>query len=233
MDADVIVLKSFDPLRRYRTTMGRESSFGICNGIIISAKGAPFIRMLLEQYDSYTGENEGWAYRSVKVTHELAKNFQNYVHIEEKSLQRPGWQELDEIYIKKYNWTNNYSVHLWIRLQIDKNKKLIPNSVNKINCADTTIGEIARHVIYGSKSQRENCSLKLITSTSAVSQLTTLNRAGYPQRWAAYTQRWAGDPQRWAGDTSRRTRRPKMTRLLPSKVLHRRPSIRWKAQGIK
>jgi len=151
LDADVIVLKSFDPLRRYRTTMGRENSYGVCNGIIVSAKRAPFIRMLLEQYDSYTGDNEVWAYRSVLVPHTLSTVFQGLIHIEETSLHRPNWQELDQIYEKSYNWTNNYAMHLWVGLQIRTNVSFVPQSVADIDCNNSTIGHMGRHVYYGSE----------------------------------------------------------------------------------
>jgi len=175
IDADVIVLKSFDPLRRYRTTMGRESGFGICNGIIISAKGAPFIRILLEQYDSYFGNNEEWGWRSVIVVHELAKYFEKYLHVEEASLHRPNWQELDQIFEKTYKWTNNYAIHLWLRLV---NHTLVPHSVAAIDCTSTTIGEVARHVIYGSMSRREDCTLKSMTSRRSTVGFNELIRAG-------------------------------------------------------
>jgi len=162
LDADVIVLKSFNPLRRYQTTMGRESSIGVCNGIMASAKGAPFTRILLEQYDSYSGDDEAWGYRSVLVPHTLSRLFSSYIHIEEKSLNRPNWQELNEIYKTTYNWSGNYAIHLWVRLQVKEDTKRVPESVAEIDCVDNTIGEIGRYVYYGSKWRRIRCPLKFL-----------------------------------------------------------------------
>jgi len=65
LDADVLVIKSFDPLRQYSVTFGRESTFGVCNGIIIAERGAPFLRLLREQYHSCHGGQEIWAQKSV------------------------------------------------------------------------------------------------------------------------------------------------------------------------
>jgi len=152
LDADVIVLKSFDPLRRYRTVMGRQSSNGICNGILISEKRAPFLRMLLEQYESYTGANEMWAVGSVEVPHTLARVFPSFIYVEEASLNRPSWDEVDKIYERAYNWTGNYAIHLWLRVQKMKNVTLVPQSAADIDCNNATIGQVARHVYYESQS---------------------------------------------------------------------------------
>jgi len=160
LDADVIVLKSFDPLRSFHTVMGRETVNGLCNGILISVKNSLFIRMLLEQYNNYTGENEAWAYRSVYFPHILAQRHPSWIHVEETSLHRPNWMERDQIYGKTmYDWKNNYSIHLWVRLQNGVN---VPQSVADIDCTNTTIAQIARHAYYGSKQLRCGLNTTLI-----------------------------------------------------------------------
>jgi len=156
LDGDVIVLKSFDELRRYRTVMGREIRKGICNTIMVSVKQAPFIRMLLEQYKDYTGFWEEWGYRSVQVPHILAAEFPSLIHVEETRLNRPNWAELEQIYDEGvlYDWKQNYAIHLWIRMQRKKDASKLAQSPEQIDCVRSTFGEIARLAYYGSSSLR-------------------------------------------------------------------------------
>ena len=53
LDTDVLVLKSLDPLRVHKLTLGVSGPNEISNGIIIARRGAPFLRMWLENYHSY------------------------------------------------------------------------------------------------------------------------------------------------------------------------------------
>lgn len=53
MDLDVIALKSFDPLLVYNTTMGYETRRGLCNGIIISAPNAEFLKIWHSKYKTF------------------------------------------------------------------------------------------------------------------------------------------------------------------------------------
>jgi len=65
LDPDVLVLRSFDPLRRKSLTMGRESSASISNGIIVGRRGAVFMRLWLEAYRTFNPDV--WAYHSTEV----------------------------------------------------------------------------------------------------------------------------------------------------------------------
>ena len=40
-----MVLKSFDDLRRYDFTLGRETSFALNNGVMVGRRGAPFAQV--------------------------------------------------------------------------------------------------------------------------------------------------------------------------------------------
>jgi len=67
MDPDVLVLRSFDPLRRLPLTLGCESvkpPLRLANGIIIGRPGAVFLRLWLEAYKTYDGR---WNYCSIQV----------------------------------------------------------------------------------------------------------------------------------------------------------------------
>ena len=51
LDTDILVLRSFDDLRKYEMTLGLEAKGGICNGIIVARKGAPAIRRWMTSYE--------------------------------------------------------------------------------------------------------------------------------------------------------------------------------------
>ena len=65
LDPDVLVFRSFDPLRRLPLTLARESGSTIANGIIICRPGVLFMRFWIEAYKTYKPST--WAYHSVIV----------------------------------------------------------------------------------------------------------------------------------------------------------------------
>jgi len=151
LDADVIVLKTFDPLRRFHTTMGRERPDGVCNAIMLCSKGAPFMRLLKDQYESYnTVGEETWALRSVEVPHKLAQIFNSWIHIEEDTLNRPNSYELQLIFDQAHDWSKNYAIHTWVRVRLWNGGLNIPNTIQDLECGNATISQIGRLTLYGS-----------------------------------------------------------------------------------
>jgi hypothetical protein len=148
-DLDVIVLKSFDPLLKYNTTLGYETGAGaangLCNGIIISRPRAKFLEIWHYEYRSF--KDGQWAVHSVLVPARLAKKYPSLIHTEAKSLHRPNWLETKWLYNNGslYDWSRNYAVHLWYRFHnVDHN----PEDIKMLN---TTMGELFRYIYYGKK----------------------------------------------------------------------------------
>ena len=144
LDTDVMVVNSFDYLRRYPCTLGLEGG-SLCGGIIIGAKDSTFLALWINYYfeDYRVGR---WAYNSGRVPTKLATRYPHLVHIEAISLNRPAYTDLNKIWgSEKYDWKHyNYAIHTWIRLS--KRPKPTPENIKKMN---GTFGEIARLVIYG------------------------------------------------------------------------------------
>lgn len=155
----MLVLKSFDPLLKYRTVLGRETAFGVCNGIIVACKGAPFIRLMLEQYRSYEGFEEEWALKSVENLHRLVAMYPHLVHLEETSLNRPSWFEKTSLYHHQYDWSRNFAVHLFVRSWPEVMR---PSTLEELMLLDSTMGEMTRAIVYGS--DRSNRSVSIGTS---------------------------------------------------------------------
>lgn len=127
--------------------LGREQHDALCNGIIIACRGAPFLQLIIELYNSYLGENEGWGDRANRMPHQLALNHPELIHVEEMSLNRPNWVESPVIYNGLYDWRSNFAMHLWVRKWP---KQYVPQGFEDVRTANTTIGEMARWILYGS-----------------------------------------------------------------------------------
>ncbi|XP_074652874.1 uncharacterized protein LOC141907196 [Tubulanus polymorphus] len=150
-DLDVVILKSFDPLRKYNTTMGLESSYGLCNGIIISRPNATFLKIWHAKYATFNDAE--WGTHSVILPAILARKYPHLIHVEEKSLHRPNWMERDWIYKpgKIYPYLeNNYAVHTWFRFY---EKDHTAEDIKKLN---TTLGMLYRNAYYGTMDFIEN-----------------------------------------------------------------------------
>ena len=141
MDWDVLALRSFSPLLQYELTLGRVNAGVLANGIIVARRGAAFLRVWLETYHDF--HPEAWAHNSVLMTARLAKLLPHLLHIEEKSLLHPTWQNLSLMFRGHYPWReNNYAMHIWARL------RKVPTNATQIKTLNCTLGEVMRHVLY-------------------------------------------------------------------------------------
>ena len=77
LDLDVYTVRSYEPLRHFDTVLGLEGGVsgvarqGLCNGIIVSAPNATFVRRWYESYSNFRSSK--WAEHSVKLPWQLAK----------------------------------------------------------------------------------------------------------------------------------------------------------------
>jgi mannosyltransferase OCH1-like enzyme len=148
-DLDVIVLKSFDPLLKYNTTLGYETGAGaangLCNGIIISRPHAKFLEIWHYEYKNF--KDWQWAIHSMILPAQLASKYPSLIHTEASSLHRPNWMETNWLYMegKIYDWSQNYAVHLWYR------SHNIGHNPDDIKTLNTTMAELFRFIYYGKK----------------------------------------------------------------------------------
>ena len=139
----MLVAASFDPLRKYDFTLGRETKTLLANGVMLARRGAPFLRVWLETYRNYQ-PNE-WTANSNEMAHKIAAILPNLIHIEKDTLVFPNPAHVDLLYRKHYDWRTNYCIHLYMH----ENYKFPvgPDELTKFNGAS---GEIMRH-IYNAK----------------------------------------------------------------------------------
>ena len=76
---------------------------------------------------------------------QLAKEYKKLIHTEANSMHKPYWGELHKIYgSQKFDWSNNYSIHLWYRLHGKE------HTITEIDRMNSTYGEISRYTLYDS-----------------------------------------------------------------------------------
>ena len=148
LDTDIIAVRSFDSLRVFPATLGRETSYGLGSGIIVAQRHSAFLRMWLDSFADYRPWPWNWAKYAVWTPHALARQHPSDVHIEVSSLQHPTWAQSDLLCEGLYDWSDNFAVHVWKRFCF------VPENPEEIDSLNTTLGEVMRYVYYGSKRLR-------------------------------------------------------------------------------
>ena len=146
LDLDVLVTQSFDELRKYRYTLGKEQGSTLCAGIIVCRQDEPFLHIWLNSfYDDYRAT---WGYNSGQVSTKLAKRYPHLINIDENKLHHPNYNEMKKIWGSEgYQWRENYAIHTWIRVA---SLKEYPSEIS-IKTMNNTYGRITRDVYYGSE----------------------------------------------------------------------------------
>ena len=152
LDLDVLVVKSFDPLRMYNFTMGIEY-FGtpgrLNNGIVLARPNASFLHKWIESYKDFSKSE--WDVHSSQVPYNLQFQYPFMIHVEEKYLNYPSGKDIELIYEDIYDWSHNYALRLWSKIHD------LEHGPHAIRTMNTTFGEVARLVYYGSSKLLPPC----------------------------------------------------------------------------
>ena len=79
------------------------------------------------------------------MANKLSLTYPHLVHIEAESFTHPTFKESGYLYFKHYNYTNNYSIHLYY-----KSNHYFPHNESELAGYDCTVGDVMREVLYGS-----------------------------------------------------------------------------------
>ncbi|ELT96871.1 hypothetical protein CAPTEDRAFT_203237 [Capitella teleta] len=148
LDLDVIVVRSFDPLRNHSCTVGLETRDKVNSGVLVCHRNSPFLRLWLEHYIA-DYKVWMWNYNAGWVPAYLAERYPEYIHLEPNRLQRPNGDEIDMIWgPESFNWRDNYAVHLLVRTWRSKNLFMVeePN-MDYISRTNSTFSQLARRII--------------------------------------------------------------------------------------
>ncbi|ORY35552.1 hypothetical protein BCR39DRAFT_510716 [Naematelia encephala] len=147
LDIDIYIVKSFDDLLYYETTMGMEASpdsrrhaldpEGLCNAIIISAPNSTFIDRWIESYATF--DEHVWAHHSVVVPWEIARRHPDEVQVlSERAFFWPMWHGEEIQYTHErddydFRGTGQYAYHAWESLAMKYLGNLNPKSIREEN----------------------------------------------------------------------------------------------------
>ncbi|WWD02590.1 hypothetical protein V865_000630 [Kwoniella europaea PYCC6329] len=145
LDIDIYVIKPFDDLLYFPTTLGMEASpdsrrsaldpEGLCNAIIISTPQSPFIDRWLASYETFDGGV--WAHHSVVKPWELARAHPEEIQVlSERAFFWPMWhgEEVQKVHEEgefDFDKTGQYAYHAWESLAMGYLSKLSPRSIRE------------------------------------------------------------------------------------------------------
>ncbi|ELT89561.1 hypothetical protein CAPTEDRAFT_212320 [Capitella teleta] len=149
LDLDVLIVQSFDPLRKYPCTLGLESPVKICGSIIISAPDSVFVKLWVEHF-IFDYQIWTWAYNTGRVPTDLARRYPNLVHMEEDRLEKPNGDEIEKIWGNEhFDWRHNYAVHLLWRTWKSHNLFIVEEpDFNFIKTDNSSFSQMARRILY-------------------------------------------------------------------------------------
>lgn len=119
LDSDILMVNSLEPLFEECRRGGpcffspRERQAGINNGILIGARGSPFIRRWMEMYRYFF--DACWSCHGVRMALRIMELFPSEISmIPDATFLAPFYDELDQIFGPKlYDFSENYGIHLW------------------------------------------------------------------------------------------------------------------------
>ena len=80
------------------------------------------------------------------MAHRLANIYPHLIHVEKTAFTNPYYKMNSQMYGPKYyNYSNNYSVHVYCEKFF-----FIPSNEDELRGYNCTLGNIMRHVLYGS-----------------------------------------------------------------------------------
>lgn len=143
IDYDVIMVNSFDPLRKYDAVLGKEKPPKFIAGIIVAKPGATFLKIWHESYKNNYRPFD-WDFNCARVTYQLYMKRPDLLHVEPRKFTTPDWQDRRLLWDEVIDWSELYCVHVMLHLNW---KEYSPENVKKLN---STFGEVVRYIYYGS-----------------------------------------------------------------------------------
>ncbi|OWF34962.1 Inositol phosphoceramide mannosyltransferase 3 [Mizuhopecten yessoensis] len=146
LDLDTVLLRSLDPLMNYPVTMSLEYWSNLSNGLIVAERDALFIRQWVTLFhEQYTYDPNRYFEFSLFMPSRIAKKHPSWIHVENMTFCTPNGQDTHKIFNENYDWKENYAMHLYIRYYQHHDSEQTVRTLN------TTIGSLARYVLYGTK----------------------------------------------------------------------------------
>ena len=163
LDLDTLVLRSFDSLRLHPFTIGKQSTIGLANGIMIANKDSKFLDAWYEAYRYVTFSC--WDCHSVRLPCQLALNYPHLVNIvDEVGFLCPYHRGVlyenevlkDEMYCTIFPYEGKYAQHLW-QHTIKGRKYLHGLTIDSVCTGDRVYHKMLRYALNCSKWFEQHC----------------------------------------------------------------------------
>ncbi|XP_070554334.1 uncharacterized protein [Ptychodera flava] len=147
IEEDTLIVRSLDAIRHFPFTMGLDV-YGLNNGVMLAEKGAEFLRYYYDSYHFFNDAEDH--FNSAMEPYRIGNDHPDSLNIEEIRLTRPDWTDwFDMGRLWRENGKRDWSHMLCVQLKwINHDKTYQPEDILQM---DTTFGEIARFVYFGSK----------------------------------------------------------------------------------
>lgn len=144
LDIDILSLKNLRNLRKHNIVMGREDGKGLCNCVIMTKPNTNFFKKWIKAYETSYGQVEDyWVGLSVRKPAELAKKYENEIHIEPQDSFTPFLYLDDTIYFSfdcQELYEDSYTIHLWDTEAFKRN--VIPKDIDYFKNNDNTFTKL-------------------------------------------------------------------------------------------
>ncbi|OWF42775.1 hypothetical protein KP79_PYT07195 [Mizuhopecten yessoensis] len=123
--------------------MGPEDGNTLSNGILLAERNTLFLQLWLKEYDNYNPDN--WGYNALIVPFELSQKHPEMIHIERDKLVNPTYNCRHQIFKMNFDWSENYTIHLYIR----RFKSVF--DILSFRTMNNTLGAVTRYLLFGHK----------------------------------------------------------------------------------
>lgn len=148
LDLDTICKRPFTNLLHHGFVIGIQGHpygiHGLCNGVILSEKGHPFIEMWLDSYRTFRSKGMDSFYdeHSVILPLELCNAHPGLIHTEPyNSFHWPSWHDTHLLFEAENDYPNAYCHHLWASQSWQFCSKI---TVESIRDGNSTYDQIAK-----------------------------------------------------------------------------------------
>ena len=168
LDTDSVVLKSLNHFRNSSLVLGEVSNQNLANGMILGSRDSWAIHRWYHEYKYF--RRDSWGHNSVMVPWAIWKLWPDKIYAVPMLFCRPNYLELKYIYRYLYNWHSNYIIHMYSRYMLHEDG-VEERSLKQIAILNTTYGEIARFVLWGSPEQHDITNWVLDSCNNYISDL--------------------------------------------------------------
>lgn len=92
-----------------------------------------------------------WGIHSTFLPLALARIYPKLIHNAGYAFVKPDLPGVHDVWAGHYDWSQNHAVHLYYRSMVEGGQVRTNYTLSELMRLNSTLGEIARHIVFGSK----------------------------------------------------------------------------------